>query len=565
MRDGIVLRGDLYRPEGSGACPVLIQRTPYNKEFLPLTGLMIDPIKAAAHGYAVLIQDVRARWASEGDVFFMYRDEPDDGADTVKWVAAQAWCNGRIGVYGLSYMGATAWMMAAEAPEHVQAIAPTTAPFEFWRNHLWRGGALNIGLLLSWALATIGPAALIRSLDAKPDLPAALTGLIDAVDDLDEWALHTPMTSLPPALPDTRDFIPFFFEILKHNVPDAFTDSLLMKGRHHNVRAPAMIIAGWNDVLLDADLDHFTAMKADGATRQARENTRLIIGPWAHGMFQSVVGELDFGVRASGMFLDMREDLTAMHLRWFDHWLSGAENSVDEEARVKIFIQGKNRWRDEKDWPIARANETSFFFDADGGLQKSEPSNYAAERSYIFDPNLPCGTAGGSILMTASHQRGPVDQAQWLSRPDVLSFTSQPLEEEIEVTGPVRATLFAATSGRDTDWIVKLCDVHPDGRSYNVCDGVIRARFREGFAAPKLLKPNEVYEYTIDLSSTSIVFGRGHRIQVLVTSSDFPRYDRNPNTGQWPSEATVFEEARQTIFCGGLRCSHIVLPIVKDD
>ena len=563
MRDGVVLGGDLYRPEGAGAFPTLIQRTPYNKEFLALTGLTLDPMRAAARGYAVFIQDVRSRWASDGDVFFMYRDEFSDGVDTIEWASTQSWCNGRIGAYGLSYMGATTWMMAAGAAGRVGAIAPTTAPNDFWRNHLWRGGALNLGLLMSWALATIGPAALVRSLSGSRELPSALAALIDAVDDFDLWTRHSPMTTLPPALPDDPKFLPFFFEILKHHKPDAFTDSLLMKGRHGAVRAPALIIGGWHDVLLDADLEHFAAINADGASEEARNNTRLIIGPWTHGMFQHVVGDLDFGFRANGLFLDMREDLTGLHLRWFDRWLGDVRNGIDEEARVKIFVQGRNRWRDENDWPLTRAIETPFFFKADGGLAPDAPGSSAAHRSFVFDPEAPCGTAGGPILLPLKYKRGPVEQALWLSRRDVLAFTSEPLVADMEVTGHIKAILSAATSGKDTDWIVKLCDVHPDGRTFSVCDGILRARFRGGFDAPSLLEPEEIHEYEIALSPTSIVFGRGHRLCVLVTSSDFPRYDRNPNTGEWPSEAVRFDTARQTIFCGGDNCSHILLPLIK--
>jgi putative CocE/NonD family hydrolase len=561
MRDNAVLRGDLYRPAGDGAFPTLIQRTPYNKQFLSLTGLTLDPIRAAAHGYAVLIQDVRARWASEGGVFFMYRNEFDDGADTVRWATTQTWCNGEIGAYGLSYMGAMTWLMAAGAPDNIRAIAPTTAPFDFWDNHLWRGGALNLGLLLSWTLATIGPSARARN-TAPVEIPAALSALMDAIDRFDAWSKHAPMNTLPPALPGDSSFVPFFFEILKQNTPNTFTRSLLMNDRHGAVRAPALITAGWHDVLLDGDLAHFAAMKKRGATTEAREKTRLIIGPWAHGMFQHVVGDVDFGFRANGMFLDMREDLTALHLRWFDRWLAGKENGVDQEARVKIFVQGANRWRDESDWPLARAADTPFFLASDGELGGAPPAQ-AAARSYRYDPSDPCPTAGGPILMPLTYPRGPVDQRTWLQRSDVLAFTSEPIEADMEVTGHVRAILFAATTGKDTDWIVKLCDVHPSGATISVCDGVLRARFRNGFDRAALVEPGAVNEYEIALSATSMVFKRGHRLRVLVTSSDFPRYDRNPNTGEWPSEAVRFEPAQQQIFCGGDRCSRIILPIVK--
>lgn len=560
MGDGVVLRADLYRPESRGAFPTLIQRTPYNKEFGPLTGLTLDPLRAAARGYAILIQDVRARWASEGGVFFMYRHEFEDGGDTVRWAAAQPWCNGQIGAYGLSYMGAATWLMAASAPEFVRAISPTTAPFDFWHNHLWRGGALNLGLLLSWTLATIGPSARARNIEPRR-LPAALASLVDAIDGFDDWAKHTPMNTLPPALPEDSSFVPFFFDILKQHTPNDFTRGLLMNGRHGAVEAPALIIAGWHDVLLDADLAHFSAMRQSAASARARNDTQLVIGPWAHGMFQHVVGDLDFGFRASGMFLDLREDLTALQLRWFDRWLSGKGGEPNREAPVKIFVQGANRWRDESDWPLARAVETPLFLAGGGGILNA-PEPQTSPQSFLYDPANPCPTMGGPILMPPTYRRGPVNQRVWLERTDVLAFTSDPLDADVEVTGPVQAILHAATTGRDTDWVVKLCDVHPDGATISVCDGVLRARFRDSFDSPSLVEPGEVNRYEVALSSTSMLFKRGHRLCVLVTSSDFPRYDRNPNTGDWPSEAVRFEPARQSIFCGGDRCSRIILPIV---
>lgn len=558
MRDGTILRADLYRPAAGGRHPVLLQRTPYNKEVLALTGLTLDPLRAAAAGYNVVIQDVRARWASEGGPFFLYRDEALDGGDSVEWAATAPWSSGRVGAYGVSYMGGTAWQAAASGPPALRAISPTTAPHDFWRDHLWRGGALNWGLMVSWSLQAIGPGALLR---AGQDRPSFLR-LVDDIDAFDERVRALPLRAFAPARPEEDEFLPFFHETLRHPAPDAWTDSLLVAGRHRAVQAPALIVAGWHDVMLDGDLEHFTAMKSQAATEEARRATRIVIGPWSHGMFLPTVGDLDFGMRANGLLLDLREDLTSLQLRWFDRWLKDQRNGVDEEAPVKIFVQGINRWRDESSWPLARAKPTKLYLRSDRGLSWEQPGPTESPDTYSYDPADPCPTCGGSLLMPAVYRRGPVDQAPILSRADVLTYTSKALERDLEVTGPITFTLFAASSAPDTDWVVKLCDVHPNGRTFNVTDGVLRASYRESLSVRRALEPDAVVRYSITLQPTSIVFRAGHRLRVLVTSSDFPRYDRNPNTGELGIDATALVTARQRVFHDADRASHLVLPVI---
>lgn len=562
MRDGTILRADLYRPAEAGRYPVLVQRTPYNKELVALTGLTLDPVRAAAAGYVVAIQDVRARWASDGDVFFLFRDEFADGYDTVEWAAALPYADGNVGAYGVSYMGATAWQTATMAPPALRAIAPTTAPNDIMESAFWRGGALLWGTLMMWSLQAIGPTALLRAKRGQPDFLPAFLQLVDDIDAFEARARHLPPRAFPPARPEDEAFLPFFQEVLNHPLPDDWTRSLLVSQRHHQVRVPALIVAGWHDLLLGGDLAHYARMRDEAATAEAREQTRTIIGPWSHGMFLNVVGELDFGFRASGLLLDLREDLTTLHLRWFDRWLKGVRNGIDEEPRVKLFVQGVNRWRDEPDWPLARAVATPWYFAAGGTLGPRPPAADEPPDAYVYDPHQPCPTRGGNLLMPRTYTPGPVDQRPLLERRDVLAYTSEPLPSDLEVTGPVSAVLYAATSAPDTDWVVKLCDVYPDGRSVNVCDGILRARYRNGREAPALVEPGTAQRYTVDLWATSIVFRAGHRIQVLVTSSDFPRYDRNPNTGELGTEATTLRPALQTIFHDNQRASHVVLPVV---
>jgi hypothetical protein len=369
------------------------------------------------------------------------------------------------------------------------------------------------------------------------------------------------LNELPAARPDDDNYLPFFFTAMQAETPGEFN---LAPRTHREVRVPALITAGWYDCLLSDDLSHFVAMRDGAGTAEAREHTKLIVGPWSHGMFLSSVGELDFGMRTSGLFLDLREDMTNLRLRWFKRWLAGEKTGIDDEPPVKLFVQGVNRWRNEDGWPLARAKATPWYLHAGGRLAPDKPASEANPDSYVYDPQDPCPTRGGNLLMPGTYARGPVDQAPILGRRDVLSYTSEPLTTDVEVTGPVRAVLHASTSGRDTDFVVKLCDVHPDGRTFNVCDGIVRARFRSGVDRPQAVEPDTVNTYDIDLWSTSIVFGAGHRIRVLVTSSDFPRYDRNPNTGELGTEATTTVPALQRIFHDAGAPSHVVLPIVTD-
>lgn len=560
MRDGTELRADVYRPDGDGRHPVLLQRTPYNKELWPITALTLDPVRAAAAGYAVVIQDVRARWASEGEVFFPYRDEREDGYDSVAWSAAQAFSTGKVGCYGLSYMGGTAWLAALSGHPAVAALSPTTAPNDFWRNHFWRGGALQLGTLAMWALRAIGPAALIRARPAPADFGGPLVRLFDDIDAFEDTLRGLPVNRMAAAAPADERFVPFFFEFLRHPVPDAWTAGLLVGSRHAEVRVPSLIIAGWHDLLLAADLEHFAGMRAHAATDSARRHTRLIIGPWAHGMFQNVVGELDFGFRANGMFLDLKEDLTRLQLRWFERWLKDVPNGIDQEPAVRVFVQGVNRWRDFAEWPPPGTTTTSWYLGPGGTLAQTPPTAPEPPSSYVYDPAYPCPTRGGNLLLPQQYPAGPLEQGPLLGRRDVLVFTSLALADDVSVIGPVSCELYAATSGADTDWVVKLCDVQPDGRTFNVCDGVVRASLRDGVRR-RLPAAGAILRYEVDLWATAWVFRRGHRLRLLITSSDFPRYDRNPNTGELAHEATRLVPALQRVHHDALYPSCIRLSV----
>ncbi len=556
-RDGISLRATIYRPAAEGRFPALLQRSPYNRDYLPLASAVLDPLRAAASGYVVVIQDVRGRWESEGGPFYAYRNEFQDSLDTIAWAAALPFSNGRAGMFGLSYMGMVQWQAAVAQAPALQAIAPVTAPNDAFELD-YRGGAFQLGLLAWWSMVPIGPNAVLRS-GAENSL-AEFLGLVDDIDGLTQRYRHRPLRTFPP-LRRAGGFAPWFFDPLDHPTRDAYYDHFTIHDRHGHVRVPALIIAGWYDLFLGNDLRHFQSLRREGATRQAREGTRLIVGPWSHGVFASTVGDLDFGVRASGLLLDLREDLTGLHLRWFDHWLRDQGRGLSDDPPVRVLVMGENRWRGFTNWPPPEARTQRYYCRANGHLTPDPPGEEPSD-TYDYNPDDPVPTLGGNVLMFPVFRPGAVEQSLVVKRPDVLSFTTPPLEEDLDVIGPVTVELWVASTARDTDFMVKLCEVLPDGRTYNVADGVLRASYREGDGQRVLLTPSEPVCLRIDCYATAKRFARGNRLRLLITSSDFPRYSANPNTGELAQDATRSVTARQTIFHDRAQPSAVVLSVV---
>lgn len=562
MRDGTVLKSDIYRPGTAGKHPVLMQRILYNKEHIPLATLTLDPIKAAHAGYVVVIQDVRGRFQSEGDRLYIYRDEFDDGYDSVQWAASLPYSNGSVGMFGASYMGMTQWQAAVMRPPALKALFPVT-----WGtgSYFYRDGAFKMGEAFTWCLKSIGPEAVLR------DSPGDFAGLVNTIDNMESAAFE------PTPLKEASwhklggGFVPFLKDILEHDTYDHYHQALDVKNKCSRVQVPSFCVAGWYDSLLGTNLDHFSRLKKEAATDTARRHTRLLVGPWAHSSFLNSVGELNFGLASSGFLLDLKTDLTDLQLRWFDYWLKGVDTGITEEAPVRIFVMGENRWRDEQEWPLARTQYTAYYFHSsgranscygDGCLSGKYPGNEAADY-FINDPRHPMPTRGGNIMLPMYYPRGPVDQSPVEKRHDVLVYTLDPLPQNLEITGPVKVILYAASSAPDTDFTAKLVDLHPGGQAYNIADGIIRARYREGVSAsPSLIKPGAVYQYEIDLWSTSNVFKAGHRLRVEISSSNYPRYDRNPNTGQLARDSSEKVPALQTILHNAAYPSHILLPVI---
>jgi putative CocE/NonD family hydrolase len=571
MRDGVVLRANVYRPAGEGRWPVLLLRIPYGKH-LPLATMTFDPAHMACRGYVVIIQDTRGRYASEGE-WKPIVCEWLDGVDTIAWAAALPYSNGVVGTFGASYSGFTQWAAATLLPAALKGIAPMISMGDPLNGSRYRGGAFELGKHVNWHLQSVGADVVIRRHSGEADprrLAQAMCELAEEVNALGTrgyWSL--PLKEFAPLKRTGTGQA--LFEELEHVMDRAGLDGLTLVGKYEQVQVPALNIGGWYDIYAQETIEAFRTLREHGSTFEARQS-RLLLGPWSHMNRTNVIGEINFGVGANSAMLDLTSSMESVHQRWFDRWLKGIENGVTEEAPIKLFVMGANVWRDENEWPLARAVETRYYLHSegrantlrgDGMLSTTLPREEIADM-YDYDPEYPVITRGGALLMTGEYPAGPYDQRTAESREDVLVYTTPALAEDKEVTGPIKVTLWARSSAPDTDFVARLVDVHPDGYAQNLTDGIIRARYR-GYVwgeEPSLIEPGKAYEYEIDLWSTSNLFKRGHRIRLDITSSNFPRWDRNPNTGHDFGVDADLVIAHQTILHDAAHPSYVALPIV---
>jgi putative CocE/NonD family hydrolase len=538
MRDGVGLATNIARPAGEGKYPAILVRTPYGKE---------NPKDAenqaiAAQGYVYIFQDCRGTGDSEGE-WHPLVNERKDGLDTHAWVAAQPWCNGIIGTAGGSYVGFTQWILGPVAPETYKAMFTIVPLMDRYHDISYIGGAFGLGTSMSWGSEMLEP-----------------TKGEGAGMDYENWDWDKAYRQLPLNTWDDvlgRE-VSWMREWTAHPTYDAFWKEPGVLERWNEFTVPNVTISGWYDIFVGQAFNQIPVVRSEAKTAVARENQHLIVGPWGHGAGWPV-GERDFGD-------DTGYDIGDLRQRWFAKWLKGEDVDIDLPP-YRLFVMGTNEWRDEQEWPLARTQFTPYYFDStgaagtsnDGALSTTTPSTGPTD-TYVYDPENPVPTIGGAVLFDAPG--GPQDQRPLEARDDVLVYTSEPLTEAMEVTGPVKVILYAASTAPDTDWMAKLVDVAPDGTAYNLCDGILRARYRESFTDPTLIEPGEVYRYEIDLWATSNVFLPGHRIRVDITSSNFPRVDRNPNTGHPFGVDAELEKATQSIYHDGDRASHIVLPVI---
>lgn len=556
MRDGVRLATDVYRLEGAGPAPVLMARTPYNKDAILNGGTNFDILRAVQAGYVVVVQDVRGRYASEGE-FNPHFQETEDGVDAFAWAAAQPWSSGVIGTFGGSYLGCTQWLPAREQPPALRAMAPAVTFSDLYDGCIYQGGA-KVLHDLRWVAAAIVPAEIERRV-------ARGEAIVEAPSLEVEAALHElPLASHPLI----RSYAAFYHEWLAHPSADAYWTPASPRAGYDRIMAPALNIGGWYDIFLWSTLENYMGMKRRGATEEARRQ-RLIIGPWTHMNFTGSFPDREFGPAASSAAID----LPGIHLRWFDRWLKGMDNGVDQEPPVMIFVMGADEWRTAPDWPLPETRYRPYYLHSRGGSNSlhedgwlsTEPPGDEPSDIYLYNPLRPVPTVGGQVILPGSNAMGPCDQRKVEQRDDVLVYDTPPLERAVEVIGPIELRLFVSSSAPDTDFTGKLVDVHPDGRAIILTEGILRARYRNSLTTPELLEPGAIYELRLNLWATANVFLPGHRIRLEVSSSNFPRFDRNSNTGgviaQEPRER--YQPAVNRIFHDAAHPSCLILPILE--
>jgi putative CocE/NonD family hydrolase len=562
-RDGVTLRANVWRPL-EGTAPTLLVRHPYDKESpLWIGGLassMAPLVSFLNAGYAVVMQDVRGAFQSDG-VFTPKVNEIADGEDVMAWLAEQDWYDGTVGAYGLSYLGMTQWALALGDNPGLKAIAPTQTSAN-WYSGLWysQGGALCLSLMTIWnAMMFAGEEqrSLTRGETTDPSTLMRIGGAM-----LDPMALNdpTPVASRP-VLGTGR----WLDDWLAHPDFDDYWKAQDWSARIGEITVPVLETGGWYDLKVHEQVADFVQIRTHADSEQAREQSRLVIGPWDHHNLTGEYPDRYFGLLAAA-------DLSASHVDFFDQMLRDAPPAA-HTPRVRIFVMGIDQWRDEQDWPLPDTHYTDFHLtsggsantrDGDGTLTTDAPSTEGHD-DFRYDPRDPVPTAGGALLPSVPGVIGPVDQRVVDGRQDVLCYTGPILTEPVEVTGFVELKVFVSASTVDTDITAKLVDVFPDGRAINLCDGILRLRYRNSLSKPELMTPGDVYEVTVPMSVTSNVFLPGHRIRLDVSGSNFPHYDRNSNTGGVISSEALQDMvvADTTVHHGGTRPSRLVLPIIN--
>lgn len=544
MRDGVILRANIFRPEGPGKFPALLERTPYGKK----QAAMERYVRA---GYVVATQDTRGRHASDGEfTVFTEPETPDgdDGVDTIEWLARQSWCDGRVALMGASYCAWMAWMAARRRPPSLAAMSVRSIPTELWEVDY--SGSFRPARRVQWWLCTIGSDMRRRAGMPPPHTPA------EAREIWMEIERGRRLETLP-----WIEIVRYLPAPLSHHVESWLREPRREPWRfreaHADVEVPNLDLSGYYDHC-NGTIGHFHGMRENGRTEAARRHTRLILGPWNHpGIGARTCGDVDFGPQAE-------VDLIDLNLRWFDHFIKGVDNGVGDEPAVRYFVMGAGRWKSADDWPPPGTTETALYLDsdekgaaADGrGALRLEPPAEAGTDVYLYDPWDPTPTLWTPALFT-----GPSDRRRLFHRRDLLYYRTPPLDRPVEVAGCPVCHLHAASSAPDADFFARLIDEPPDGPALDVCCGMVRARHRNGLDREDLLEPGEIVEYEIEMGPTAIRFERGHRITLEIASADFPNHDRNHSAGKNDLTDATLALARQTIHHSPARPSRLVLPV----
>lgn len=529
MRDGIHLSTNIFLPSDHGRWPTVMQRTPYTKASTIAAGLKMF----LDSGYAVVLQDVRGRGKS-GGLFQQVTQELPDGEDTLKWIAAQKWSDGRIGMFGGSYPGITVWRGALSKFPGLKAISVSVSGGdEYIDRYYSRGGAFKVAHRNLWIAQNF----------RMPGRPVpSLEKLVEVVPLRSQDKFGTGRT------------LSFFQEAMDHPLYDDYWKAMSTRRNIDQIQTPALIVSGWFDNYCESDVDMYAAL------RSLNRPARLVIGPWGHNL-SSHNPTVDFGPIGS---LVLRKE----EIDWFNAYIKGEQPSPP--SGVQYFLLGANEWRGATEWPpkaklvpyYLSSQKSANSVDGDGTLELRPPDRKRQPMRFTYDPQHPVPTRGGAICCDPKlFPWGPFDQGDVEKRKDVLVFTSKPFKEDTEITGPVTGVLNVSTSAPDTDFTVKLVDVSPDGHAQNLCDGLLRLRYRQGLDKIAPYKPGEVVRIVVQAGVTGNLFRSGHRLRVEISSSNFPRFDRNPNTGRPVASETELRPAEQSVYQDRAHASYILLPL----
>lgn len=553
MRDGTVLRADVYRPASASDVPVILMRTQYGK-----SGAQVQPWRYqapdwfASHCYLVVVQDVRGT-GSSGGTFSEFTHDQNDGYDSVEWVAALPGSNGKVGMYGSSYVGATQWLAAVTTPPHLVTIVPANTASDYYDGWTYQGGEFRLAFILPWAMSLAEAAARNRHDDRTA---AALEA---ARADSTRWMGFTPYRDLPVMQPDNPVVAPWYYDWIAHSTRDDYWKQWSIRDRYPSVRVPVLHFAGWYDSFLAGGIENFTGMASDGGTEEARRNQRLVIGPWDHlawGRSGSTPAPM---LRGLGSGAD--SPINGLMLAWYDHFLKGVGNGVSPKPRVDYYVMGANTWKSAPSWPLPQTQWARYYLGGKGELVSRKgtltttpPDDSDAADHYLYDPANPVPSLGGhSCCQASSSPQGPYDQSPAEQRSDVLVYSTDPLSADTEVTGPVTVDLWVASSAAETDFTAKLEVVRSDGMVINLNNGILRTR------PPTTGQP---YEVKIAIWPTSYQFSAGDRIRLEISSSDYPQFAPNPNTGE-PFGASVSSvPATQTILHDAAHPSALTVPVI---
>ncbi|HTI77766.1 MAG TPA: CocE/NonD family hydrolase [Mycobacterium sp.] len=560
MRDGTVLRADVYRPRTTDAVPVILMRTQYGKSDAQAGSRYQPPDWFASHCYLVVIQDVRGQGAS-GGTFSEFTHDMSDGYDSVEWAASLPGSNGKVGMYGSSYVGATQWLAAVTAPPHLVTIVPANTASDYYDGWTYEGGEFRLAFIEPWAMGLAKSAAQNRN-------DQSTVGQLKAAGaDPTRWMNFRPLRDLPPMQPQNPAVAPWYFDWLRHSTRDDFWRQFSIRDRYPSVKVPVLDFEGWYDAFLQGGTENFAGMVAHGGTASVRDNQRLVIGPWDHvnwGRAESAPAPLLKDIGAAG-----DSPINDLMVAWFDHFLKGQNDDVAGKPRVDYFVMGADTWKSATGWPLPQTKWTTFYLsgpgrsdERKGELISTAPGAQPSD-TYTYDPAFPAPSLGGhSCCGASSGPQGPYDQLPVEQRSDVLVYSSAPLDHDIEVTGPISVRLWAQSSATDTDFTAKVAVVKPGGAVVNLNNGIVRTPFRDSLSDPTPTTPGRPYEYRIQVWPTSYEFRAGDRIRLEISSSDYPQFAPNPNTGALGGTDAVTQTATQTILHDAEHPSAVTLPVI---